>query len=99
MLLLKLQLLEKAGKGFSVVAQEVRNLATRSAEAAKEIKNIVEMATSKAQEGKNISDLMIKDYEELLTNIEKSSQMINEISNASKEQQGNFSNQRYCYNA
>ncbi len=49
------------------------------------------MATSKAQEGKNISDLMIKDYEELLTNIEKSSQMINEISNASKEQQAGIS--------
>ncbi|WP_066355646.1 methyl-accepting chemotaxis protein [Aliarcobacter skirrowii] len=81
----------EAGKGFAVVAQEVRNLATRSAEAAKEIKDIVEMATSKAQEGKNISDLMIKDYEELLTNIEKSSQMINEISDASKEQQAGIS--------
>ena len=77
----------EAGKGFAVVAAEVRNLASRSAEAAKEIKNIVEVATSKAQEGKNISDLMIKDYDELLSNIEKSAEMISEISNASKEQQ------------
>ena len=77
----------EAGKGFAVVAAEVRNLASRSAEAAKEIKNIVEVATSKAQEGKNISDLMIKDYDELLSNIGKSAEMISEISNASKEQQ------------
>ncbi|MFW2579947.1 methyl-accepting chemotaxis protein, partial [Aliarcobacter butzleri] len=38
----------EAGKGFAVVAGEVRNLASRSAEAAREIKTIVENATSKA---------------------------------------------------
>ncbi|WP_198305983.1 methyl-accepting chemotaxis protein [Arcobacter vandammei] len=81
----------EAGKGFAVVAGEVRNLASRSAEAAKEIKNIVEIATSKAQEGKNISDSMIKGYEDLLSNIEKSASMIVEISNASKEQQSGIS--------
>ncbi|OCL89361.1 methyl-accepting chemotaxis protein [Arcobacter porcinus] len=81
----------EAGKGFAVVAGEVRNLANRSAEAAREIKDIVGIANSKAQEGKNISDLMIKDYEGLLSNIEKSLEMINEISNASKEQQSGIS--------
>ncbi|TLS92884.1 methyl-accepting chemotaxis protein [Aliarcobacter thereius] len=81
----------EAGKGFAVVAGEVRNLANRSAEAAREIKDIVGIANSKAQEGKNISDLMIKDYEGLLSNIAKSLEMINEISNASKEQQSGIS--------
>jgi methyl-accepting chemotaxis protein len=38
----------EAGKGFAVVAAEVRNLASRSAEAAREIKAIVGNATSKA---------------------------------------------------
>ncbi|MGB5791926.1 methyl-accepting chemotaxis protein [Poseidonibacter sp.] len=77
----------EAGKGFAVVAQEVRNLASRSAEAAKEIKNIVESATSKAAHGKSISADMIKGYDSLLINITKSTEMITEISNASKEQE------------
>ena len=77
----------EAGKGFAVVAQEVRNLAARSAEAAKEIKSIVEQATIKANEGKNISFEMINGYTELLENINKQSETINEIANASKEQQ------------
>ena len=44
----------EAGKGFAVVAGEVRNLASRSAEAAKEIKDIVEQATLKANDGKDV---------------------------------------------
>ncbi|RXJ96104.1 chemotaxis protein [Malaciobacter molluscorum] len=77
----------EAGKGFAVVAQEVRNLASRSAQAAKEIKHIVENATIKANEGKSASDEMIKGYIALLKNIENSNEMIQEIANASKEQE------------
>ncbi|RXK05198.1 methyl-accepting chemotaxis protein [Halarcobacter ebronensis] len=77
----------EAGKGFAVVAQEVRNLASRSAEAAKEIKELVENATSKAAQGKDISSQMIKGYDELLIDIKKSTEKIEEIANASKEQE------------
>ena len=77
----------EAGKGFAVVAGEVRNLASRSAEAAKEIKNIVGNATSKANYGKSISYEMITGYEELLENITKTTQTIEEIARASKEQE------------
>ncbi|CAM3867041.1 HAMP domain-containing methyl-accepting chemotaxis protein [Arcobacter cloacae] len=77
----------EAGKGFAVVAQEVRNLASRSAEAAKEIKTIVENATNKAKHGKSISYEMIQGYEELLENITKTTQTIEEIARASKEQE------------
>ena len=77
----------EAGKGFAVVAAEVRNLASRSAEAAKEIKAIVGDATEKANYGKSISYQMIAGYEELLENITKTTQTIEEIARASKEQE------------
>lgn len=77
----------EAGKGFAVVAQEVRNLASRSAEAAKEIKDLVESATLKTNNGKNIADDMIKGYTKLNEDIEKTSEIINDISEASREQQ------------
>jgi methyl-accepting chemotaxis protein len=76
----------EAGKGFAVVAGEVRNLATRSAEAAKEIKNIVERATSKANEGKAIATDMINGYENLNGNITHTINLIADIEMASKEQ-------------
>ncbi len=77
----------EAGKGFAVVAQEVRNLASRSAEAAKEIKEIVERASNKANDGKKISDEMITGYEELNTNIGSTIEKIEDVANASKEQE------------
>jgi methyl-accepting chemotaxis protein len=76
----------EAGKGFSVVAQEVRNLAARSAEAAKEIKNIVGNATSKANQGKEIANDMIKGYVELNQNITQTINLISDIEMSSKEQ-------------
>ncbi len=76
----------EAGKGFAVVAQEVRNLAARSAEAANEIKAIVETARDKANEGKNVSDEMIGGYESLNKNFNETIQLIQNVSEASKEQ-------------
>ncbi len=76
----------EAGKGFAVVAGEVRNLASRSAEAAKEIKDIVQRATSKANEGKAIADSMIMGYGQLNQNIEHTINLISDIEHASKEQ-------------
>ena len=76
----------EAGRGFAVVAAEVRNLASRSAEAAKEIKTIVENATAKANDGKKISADMIDGYKKLNENISHTTNLISDIQNASKEQ-------------
>ncbi|MDD2887290.1 MAG: methyl-accepting chemotaxis protein [Aliarcobacter sp.] len=76
----------EAGKGFAVVAAEVRNLASRSAEAAKEIKTIVENATSKANQGKQIANNMIEGYKGLNQNISQTINLISEIESASREQ-------------
>ena len=76
----------EAGKGFAVVAQEVRNLASRSAEAAKEIKNLVESATTKADNGKTISNKMIEGFTSLEDKIVETSKLIEDVTNAAKEQ-------------
>ncbi len=76
----------EAGKGFAVVAGEVRNLATRSAQAAKEIKNIVESANKKANIGRDISSHMIDGYKELYLSINETKNLINEVQASSQEQ-------------
>ena len=76
----------EAGKGFAVVAAEVRNLASRSAEAAREIKNLVEDANTKANQGKTISDTMINGYEKLNEIISETIHIIEDVSSASTEQ-------------
>ncbi|RXJ63495.1 methyl-accepting chemotaxis protein [Halarcobacter anaerophilus] len=76
----------EAGKGFAVVAQEVRNLASRSAEAAKEIKDLVENATQRANNGKVTSSKMIEGFTQLEEKIEKTNELIDDVSNAAKEQ-------------
>jgi methyl-accepting chemotaxis protein len=76
----------EAGKGFAVVAQEVRNLASRSAEAAKEIKDLVEKAKLRTIEGKEISANMINGYIKINENIDKTNEIIKDISDSSSEQ-------------
>ena len=77
----------EAGKGFAVVAGEVRNLASRSAQAAKEIKDIVEKASVKANNGKSIANNMIDGYSELNSSISNTLVTIENVATASKEQE------------
>ena len=76
----------EAGRGFAVVAAEVRNLASRSAEAANEIKTLVQNATTKSNQGKEIAGEMIKGYSELNDNINNTLSLIKDVENGAKEQ-------------
>ncbi|HHD77407.1 MAG TPA: methyl-accepting chemotaxis protein, partial [Campylobacteraceae bacterium] len=77
----------EAGKGFSVVAQEVRNLATKSAEAAAEIKLLVESAKAKSMEGKEISEEMIEGYNHLKNEINATKEVIEAVERKSRVQE------------
>ena len=81
----------EAGKGFAVVAGEVRNLASRSADAANEIKALVENATSKANKGKSIADEMIEGYTGLSEKIVQNKEIISLVVTSSEEQRKGIS--------
>ena len=77
----------EAGKGFAVVAQEVRNLANKSSDAARDIKDMVVQATQKTEDGKVITNEMIEGYSQLKNKIDETMLVIDDVTNASKEQE------------
>ncbi len=74
------------GKGFAVVADEVRNLAQRCAQAAKETTTLIEGAVSNAHEGTQVAGEVAKSLAAIVGNTTKVSELIDEISRASDEQ-------------
>lgn len=77
---------DDAGRGFSVVAAEVRNLALHSASAAKEIKTLIEKNAANVRTGVTIAEQTETQLGEMVTDVLKMSSMINEIGLATKEQ-------------
>jgi methyl-accepting chemotaxis protein len=76
----------EAGKGFAVVAEEVRNLAMRSAEAAKNTSNLIEQSVNNSRNGVQICSEVQKALDEIVTSIGKTTDLVGEIAAASNEQ-------------
>ena len=74
------------GRGFAVVASEVRNLAQRSAGAAKEIKELIGDSVSKVESGAKLVDQAGATMQEIVTSIQRVTDIMGEITQASQEQ-------------
>ncbi|PMR68685.1 methyl-accepting chemotaxis protein [Halomonas heilongjiangensis] len=74
------------GRGFAVVAGEVRNLASRSADAAREIKALIEGSVAQVQEGSTLVEQAGATMDEVVTAVRRVTDIMDEISAASQEQ-------------
>ena len=68
------------------MAEEVRNLAQRSATAAKDTAALIEESVTKAEAGNNIAEKAGEVLKEIVTNVTQAASLIQEISSASREQ-------------
>jgi len=76
----------EAGAGFAVVAEEVRNLAMRAAEAAKSSEELIEETLSTVKGGSDLSKSVSKTFSQMKEQIDKAVNIIHEIAAASSEQ-------------
>ncbi len=76
----------QAGKGFAIVADEVRNLATKSAEAAQNTAELIEETVNAVQKGAKIANSTAESMTALIESSGGVDQYVREISVATQEQ-------------
>ena len=76
----------EAGKGFSVVAEEVRNLAGKSAEAAQSTNDLIGQSIQSAKTGTESTDMVISAMRDIYDCIQSIKMLMDEISVASVQQ-------------
>ncbi|MBE5934977.1 MAG: HAMP domain-containing protein [Lachnospiraceae bacterium] len=75
-----------AGKGFVVVADEVRNLAGKSADAAKNTTDLIQNTTKAVEKGLGIANITAKSLEDVTEQTKKVNELIENISNTCDSQ-------------
>ena len=74
------------GRGFSVVASEVRALAQRSASAAKEIKELIQHSVEQVEQGAELVDEAGQSMDELVSGVKKVAALMQEFTVSTQEQ-------------
>lgn len=76
----------EAGRGFSVVADEVKNLATQSGKAAKEITSLIKESTKNVIKGNELSSQVAGIIIKVVASVQKVAELSQEVGNATSEQ-------------
>jgi methyl-accepting chemotaxis protein len=76
----------EAGSGFAVVAEEVRNLALRAAEAARNTSRLIEDTTARIGEGSKVAEQTAGAFLQMAGSTGRIRELVGEIAGASQEQ-------------